>query len=167
MAVKLEAWVTEAFSAASWGDLEPLKNLVDCSTPEWAVLRDVKQDLANVRDRMDGMKTLLHVTSINGNTDAVKLLIEKGAVVNVIDSEGNTPLIRSAGCGDSHLAISKMLIENCKDTKSMVNRINVEKLTALDAAMAEGSNSDEGGVETVKLLQKSGAASAKGAGAAR
>ncbi|GMH86139.1 hypothetical protein TL16_g10445 [Triparma laevis f. inornata] len=164
MGIKLEAWVQEAFSAASWGDLEPLKNLVMCNSTEWAVLKDVRADLCNVRDRMDGMKTLLHVTSINGNADAVKLLIDNGAEVNVIDSEGNTPLIRSAGCGDSHLRISKLLVENCKGNKSnMVNRINEEKFTALDMSLAEGAESDEGSVETVNLLMQYDAKSAKGA----
>ncbi len=164
MATKLESWVQEAFSAAAWGDVEQLKNLVTCGSSDWAVLRDVKNDLPNVRDRMDGMKTLLHVTSINGNTEAVKLLVMNGAIVNVVDSEGNTPLIRSAGCGDSHLPVSKLLVENCESVATMINRINGEKNSALDVSLAEGAESDEGSTETVKLLLKFGAQSAKGAG---
>mmetsp|Transcript_20530 Transcript_20530/g.43017 ORF Transcript_20530/g.43017 Transcript_20530/m.43017 type:complete len:1459 (-) Transcript_20530:62-4438(-) len=166
MTVKLEAWVQEAFTAASWGEIDPLKNLVNCSSKDWAVLRGVKKDLCNVRDRMDGMKSLLHVVAINGNEKAVKLLIDGGANVNVIDCEGNTPLHRSAGCGDTHLAVSKLLVENCskKSVGEMVNLVNGEKFTALDVALAEGAEGDEGSTETVKLLLKYGAQSAKGTG---
>ena len=115
MTVKLEAWVQEAFTAASWGEIDPLRNLVNCSSTDWVMLRGVKKDLCNVRDRMDGMKSLLHVVAINGNEKAVKLLVDDGgANVNVIDCEGNTPLHRSAGCGDTHLAVSRLLVENCR-----------------------------------------------------
>jgi len=164
MGSKLETWVQEAFSAASWGDNEHLKVLVTCSTPEWAVLREVKSSLSNVRDRMDGMKTLLHVCAINGNSEGIQCLLENGALVDVMDSEGNTPLLRSTGCGDSHLAVSKKLVENCekKVLVAMLNRVNAEQHSAMDVALAEGSESDDGSAETVKLLLNSGAKSGKG-----
>jgi len=166
MTVKLEAWVQEAFTAASWGEIDPLKNLVNCTSSDWAVLKRIKKDLCNVRDRMDGMKSLLHVVAINGNQKAVKLLIDGGANVNVIDCEGNTPLHRSAGCGDTHLAVSELLVENCskKTVGEMVNLVNGEKFSALDVALAEGAEGDEGSTETVKLLLKYGARSATGTG---
>jgi myosin heavy subunit len=161
---KLELWIQEAFSAASWGDNDLLRTLISCSTPEWAVLRDIKESLANVRDRMDGMKTLLHVCAINGNSDAIDLLVHHGALCDVVDSEGNTPLIRSAGCGDSHLKTSELIVENCRAQflVSMLNRVNGEQHSAMDVALSEGAESELGSAETVKLLLKAGAKSGKG-----
>jgi len=164
---KLEQWTKDAFGAASWEDFDLLKQLLDCGTGgDYVSLARIKHSLPNLRDRLDGMKTLLHVVSISGNKAGVDLLISRNADINVIDLEGDTPLHRSAGNGDTHLAVTKTLLEKCpkSDLKSMINRINIESITPLDIALSDGAECEEGSAETVKILMAMGAKSGTGTG---
>ena len=164
LARKVEAWIMDAFSAALCEETSTLSSLLNCDSAYYAPLREFQGELCNTRDRMDGMKTLLHVAAINGNEEAVRMLIGSGADVRAVDCEGNTPLIRSAGCGDINLTVSKLLVENCggaeRDVRSLVACANNDNLTALDVALAEGAEQgEENFAKTIKLLLASGASS--------
>ena len=55
-------------------------------------------------------RTSLHEASLNGSTSLVKLLIEKGAVVNITDRIGFTPLHMASQEG--HLATARLLVNS-------------------------------------------------------
>ena len=55
-------------------------------------------------------RTSLHEASLNGSTSLVKLLIEKGAVVNITDRIGFTPLHMASQEG--HLATARLLVRS-------------------------------------------------------
>jgi len=62
----------------------------------------------------DGFKlNVLHLAAENGDLDIVKLLVKHGADINVVDSDGNTPLALTAFKG--WLEIVHFLIENGAD----------------------------------------------------
>lgn len=52
----------------------------------------------------------IHLATVNGNLEIIRLLIENGADPNVQDSEKNTPLIKAIECSHEHLV--KYLLSN-------------------------------------------------------
>ncbi|RDW75280.1 hypothetical protein BP6252_06422 [Coleophoma cylindrospora] len=58
--------------------------------------------------------TLLNSASMNGHSDVVRLLLERGADVNIPDSSGCTPLMASSSYG--HLEIVQLLVEKLGNT---------------------------------------------------
>lgn len=83
----------------------------------------------------------IHLATVNGNLEIIKLLIENGADPNVQDNEGNTPLIKSLECGHEHLV--KYLLSNGADPNisDMDNNtalhwaIMTESIIAIDALL--------------------------------
>lgn len=59
-------------------------------------IEDVKECLKtqDVNGLNGDGKSALHLASMNGNVKIIKLLIENGANVNVLDNDKATPLIR-------------------------------------------------------------------------
>lgn len=76
--------------------------------------------------------TALHNAAAQGHLRILKLLIERGADVNVTDWHGNTPLINAAYFG--HMDVVKALLEKGAN----VNTISKEGTTALIAAIYSG-----------------------------
>ena len=93
--------------------------------------------------------------AVTGDTAAVKLLLDRGADVNVVDPLGRTPLMYAAASDKLPLDVVKMLVEHGAD----VNARDAHKLgadsgwTALDIARQHGETS------IVAFLLKSGAKS--------
>ena len=56
-----------------------------------------------------GGATALHIACRQSNTEAVKILLENGASVNIVDNEGWTPLMRASLAGNAKIV--EMLIE--------------------------------------------------------
>ena len=80
----------------------------------------------------------------DGNLDTAKVWIDKGADVNALDDDKETPLINVAA---SNFEIAKLLIENGAD----INAKNWEGFTALMRAAKYGQ------IDILKLLLEKGA----------
>lgn len=50
------------------------------------------QDITNLEERDSRGRTALHLSSIRGTDDIMRLLLEKGGDVSAVDFHGNTPL---------------------------------------------------------------------------
>jgi hypothetical protein len=83
--------------------------------------------------------------AVNGYPEFVKLLLEKGANVNVRDEKGRTPLILAAKSGD-HPAVLRALLDGGADPRAAVGN-----QTALAVATARGY------VESATVLRERGA----------
>lgn len=87
----------------------------------------------------------LTVAANRGSAPMVKLLIERGANVDLMNATGHTPLMIASGGGRS--AIARLLLDAGAD----VNRMNRNRETALTYAVVWGQ------LRTVKLLLAYGA----------
>lgn len=71
----------------------------------------------------------IHLATVNGNYEIVKLLLDHKANPNVQDNEGKTPIIKAIECG--HQQLVKYLLDNGADP----NITDYEKNTALHWAI--------------------------------
>jgi uncharacterized protein len=114
----------EYFAAARKGDVTALKSFLDKGVPVDAKWRYEM--------------TALLMACMRGNTDAAKLLIERGADVNVKDSfYGSTALGAAAEKGDIEL-VRLLLAKGAKDRDSIVKAAVFEKNVPLLKAGLEG-----------------------------
>ncbi|XP_036378535.1 cyclin-dependent kinase 4 inhibitor C [Megalops cyprinoides] len=88
----------------------------------------------NVRDPLGGL-TVLHDTARDGYADTLRVLVEYGADVNMLDNEGNLPLHLAAREGN--LDVVKFLIQRTTDP----SRRNVKGKTAYDLATMHNRHS--------------------------
>ena len=107
-------------------------------------LENTKIDISQFND---SGHTLLHIAAkVENSEEIIKLLVEKGINVNILDNDGNTPLLDSVlYCCPKNL---KLLIELGGD----VELENFENNSPLSTACSEKDN-----FECVKLLVKYGA----------
>jgi len=166
-----------------WGELNPNEKALFTAIKEnnygkvTSLLREKKNIDINKKNKKG--VTPIHPASSGGNTNIVKILIEKGADVDSpADKDGHTPLHDAAFEG--HLEIVKLLLEkganlnpkdNNKETPlhyaSRAGRKKIVKHLIENGANIEEKNdkgatpihlaSDWGELETVILLIKSGA----------
>ena len=92
-----------------------------------------------------GKLTLLIIAALNGHANIVEVLLEKGANVNAVDSEGWTPLHFAAQNG--HASVVEVLLEKGAN----VNAVNSKGCTPLHSAVWGGHES------VVKVLIQAGA----------
>lgn len=116
------------FHAIRAGDMESLRHL--CASP------------VNVKDRLD--MTPLHYAALYGNTESVRLLLERGADVNARNKSGATPLIYGA----YNFEKTRLLVEKGAD----VNAKSTAGMTPLLVAV-----SVHGNTPTVRYLIEKGA----------
>lgn len=96
-------------------------------------------------------ETALHYLAVEGDTEAVKFLIDKGADVNTATPYGDTPLTGAAQAG--HVETCLLLIEkgadvNAKDGidfTAMHHAAKAGKSEILDALLAAGGRADAQG----------------------
>lgn len=96
---------------------------------------------------------LLHVACYRGNLEIVKLLIEKGADVNIVAEDGSTPLIQ-AGKGDETGEIVRLLIDKGADVHAK-NKLGTN--AAFNAIFRICSSGDEGPYPVLDILREHGA----------
>jgi hypothetical protein len=60
-----------------------------------------------------GGATALHIACRESNTEAVKILLENGANVNIADNEGWTPLMRASLVGNAQI-VEMLIVKNAK-----------------------------------------------------
>ncbi|OGV39360.1 MAG: hypothetical protein A2020_09030 [Lentisphaerae bacterium GWF2_45_14] len=117
--------------AASRGDIEGARNLIECGAS--ALATD------------DKGRTALMAAADEGHKDMVSFLITNGAAVNVTDNNGKTPLMYAAEDG-FNTALVKLLIMN----KAKVNIVDKRGWTAIMYAASGGY------VNSVKMLVEAG-----------
>ena len=59
---------------------------------------------------MEDGRTPLHIACENGQVDAARLLLEKGAEVDRADKDGATPLF--IACWNGHVDVARLLLDN-------------------------------------------------------
>lgn len=75
----------------------------------WTNSTSLVQALISAGAKITQSQCLLHYAVLNNQVDIVKLLIKAGSVINLRDSNGNTPLILAARSG--HTDIVKFLLD--------------------------------------------------------
>lgn len=93
-----------------------------------------------------GGESLLHLAAKSGHLSMLKLLLEKGADVNIQDESGNTALHYTAANGKKDIV--KFLLEKSADTSI----VNVKEQKAIDYSNIKGFN------EITELLLTAGPA---------
>jgi ankyrin repeat protein len=126
-AVRIQLW----HDAAKSGDVEVLEQLLEQGV--------------TVRAEFEGT-TALYTAAREGHTDAVVLLLEHGAAVNITDSRsGNPPINAAAGRG--HTSVVRSLLQGGADA----NARNLRNFTPLFLATRKGH------ADVVRLLIEAGA----------
>lgn len=91
------AGITALMSAVSYNDIEGVRFFT-------------KNNPEIVNKRNLGGASALHIACREKNYEIVKILIENGADINIVDNEGWTPLMRVASMGDEK--ITELLVQN-------------------------------------------------------
>ena len=81
-----------------------------------------------------GGESLLHVATKSGHLSMVKLLLEKGAEINVQDESGNTPLHYASANG------KKDVVKYLLDKEADVSIVNAKEQLAIDYSNIKGFN---------------------------
>jgi len=117
-----------ANAADSYGT-SPLDLAVCCKTVKLSFIEHLLQKGADVkyRNAHDGL-TGLHYAISCGSADVAKLLINKGAEINIADNKGTTPLMLAVQ--KNSLPVAKLLLEKGAD----VNLRDKSKKTAMSYA---------------------------------
>ncbi|KAL2609562.1 hypothetical protein R1flu_028135 [Riccia fluitans] len=123
-------------------------------------------------------RTALHIAAASGNVDMVEMLLEAGAIVDVVSKSGQTPLLEAVYMGHFEIVLSLLGRGASTEAKNSIgwtaihlaaswNHVDIvslliEKGAELEAADREGRTAlhsavTEGHVECVKLLLEAGA----------
>uniref|UniRef100_A0A7S3XYC5 Uncharacterized protein n=2 Tax=Heterosigma akashiwo TaxID=2829 RepID=A0A7S3XYC5_HETAK len=94
-------------------------------------LQNVSREIIEKMNLQAGNETAIHRAARNGQDGQVSLLISKGANVNILDQNGNSPVHHA--CMGSHLNCVKILIDALAD----LTITNHAGLTPLDIASSQ------------------------------
>lgn len=86
-----------------------------CTSSNFEVVQVLLEYPQNINEQCTGKCTPINSAVQKDKTDIVKLLIEKGADVNIPDEYGNTPLMAAADMFDDDDTIIKLLLDNGAD----------------------------------------------------
>lgn len=127
-----------AYSDKIWAQIESLYN---SSTEQFAGISTLMSATANndiegvrffseagpsiINQRNKGGATSLHIACREGNFDIVKILIDNGANVNIVDNEGWSPLMRASLA--SNAKIVELLLKNGAKAQ-LLNSLNESAL---------------------------------------
>ena len=116
---KVNAWIFVIAFLIVYGQIEPQSTAAVPSVDIWTAaatgnLDAIKQHVSagtdlNAKEPTNGSTPLI-VAAVYGQTEAARLLIEKGARVNARDNKGSTALLTAAFFG--HTETVKLLLEN-------------------------------------------------------
>lgn len=165
MSTRLGEWTQELHAACTWGDAAEVEALLDCAEPRFMRLRSVPpMQRTRIRNRNDGLKSVLHSAAASGDVATVRLLVDRGAEIDVVDLFGATPLHNSSALGDSRLGVTQELVRRAppKGRKEFLDRANLADETALDVAVLSHRDSPGTHGKTVAFLQANGAATSFG-----
>jgi ankyrin repeat protein len=118
--------ITQLMTAAQYNDLETIRFIL-------------KTNISSINQRNLGGSTALHIACRQQHYDSVLLLLQHNANVNIVDSEGWTPLMRAANNGNLKI-ISLLLLKGAythilnKDNETVViqaARANCDKCVKL------------------------------------
>ncbi len=134
--------------ASQLGDVIKVENLLACgvspnSKAFW------QQELPDNNSVMELIATPIHAASWNGHAEVVKLLIEAGANVNLLNEWGFSPLMTAAEMGNARVA--SLLIDAGAKVNFVAECHDCGDETALTLAAQYGH------IEVVELLLRSGA----------
>ena len=121
-----------------------LFNLIDNSNPKGAA-ELIASGMFNLDAADSSLRTPLMLSAKNGYTDLVTLLIEKGAVIEMIDNNGNTALFYAIESGFT--GIVKILLEKGADFE----HANLDGIKPIILAAKKG------GTDIIGLLADKGA----------
>lgn len=110
-----------------------------------------KGEDVNIKNPTDGV-TALWIASQNGYSEIVRLLLEKGAKVNIKTNDGTTALMIAAK--NDHTNVIKLLVEKGADVNVKSAALDVKTTNGSTAIMPAAQN---GHTEIVKLLCEWGA----------
>ena len=135
----LDRWTLDLHGAAAWGKVDEVAALLRCDNPTYARVKSnvPMTERALIRNRFDGLKSVLHTASQSGDTACFKLLLQftpkDSTLAPIRDLLGQTPLHKAVAFGDaSHGEIVHMLLEHRAD----VNALNFNGETPLDTAIS-------------------------------
>eukprot|EP00744_Colponema_vietnamica_P007962 GILI01011398.1.p1 GENE.GILI01011398.1~~GILI01011398.1.p1 ORF type:complete len:275 (+),score=56.82 GILI01011398.1:34-825(+) len=123
--------LTPLCQAASWGNIEAIKVLLDYNA------------LVDLPDSVD--RTPLHWAATSANTTPVQMLLAAGADIDSVDTSGATPLHKATL--DNETAVSMLLIQEGAD----INVGNIYSRTPLHNAATRGD------AKTIEALLDAGA----------
>ena len=144
-ATRLGEWTQELHAACSWGDAVEVEALLKLTDMRWARLGSIPRvQRTRIRNRFDGLKSVLHSAAASGDEATVELLLSPtwAAQVDVVDLFGATPLHNSCSLGDSHLPVTRRLVAAGQGQRAtLLGRRNLAGETALDlVVLARRSN---------------------------
>ncbi|KAL4031823.1 hypothetical protein IC575_010114 [Cucumis melo] len=131
-------------TASQLGDVDGLRTALDNLT------------VGSINDAVEDGDTALHLTCLYGHLPCVRLLLERGAALEVQDEDGAIPL--HDACAGGFVEIVQLLINSANDTecvKRMLESVDAEGDTPLHHA-ARGEHA-----AVVRLLLASGASPTK------
>ena len=134
---RTDEWITATHRAAANADIPTLHRLLQCQhpfqrlLPAYYTVQDLQRNtitfnaLVNLRDKAYGT-TFLHSAAKRGSVEAVELLLQYGASVDVVDAIGETPLHCTCNLGDSALECSKLLLQySIEQARDKARRMHV------------------------------------------
>lgn len=123
------------------GNADTLKELLKISAPDHTLSLDLQNASGN---------TALHWATLNGQLDAVKLLVEAGADVTVCNKAGHDALF--AAEANDKTAVAEWLLKSAKGVASVIagSRGGEAEVEAMASDEAQASDGMEKKEETVK-----------------